>query len=116
MDVVPRTVPYKRIVERKAKEEKAAAQMALENGASAVNGTNGTATDDAADAATATEPADESAVEGAAEPVTDTESEDPNAQLEREIRAQSEKAAELLNGHRGANAAKDNEDVEMADA
>jgi len=101
-DVVPRTVPYKKIVERKAKEAKDAAQAALENGAAAAaaaaNGTNGTSGEAAAEAGEDAEKA-----------------EDPNAQIEREIRAQSEKApvepVEKTNGHRED---KDG-DVEMAE-
>jgi len=92
MDVVPRTVPYKKIVERKAKEAKEAAQAVPENGPAITNSvTNG---------------ASGEATTGLVE-----NGEDPNAQLEREM--QSQKAAagpsEKTNGHH------EDEDVEMAE-
>lgn len=106
MDIVPRTVPYKRIVERKAKEEKAAAQLALENGVPIVNGTNGAVGEDAAEKATSTEPIAEGSNARA------ESAEDPNAQLERESQLQSEKTTEKTNGHHEEN---EDPDVEMAD-
>lgn len=114
MDIVPRTVPYKKIVERKAKEaeEKKAQEVALENVAVTTNGINGASDEATADAtvgATSEAKSKEDAEVAGAE--------DPSAQIEREIRAQSEKVAvepvevEKTNGHKED----EDGDVEMAE-
>lgn len=106
-DVVPRTTPYKKIVERRAKEEKAAAELAtlqpiVDGEATSTPLANGAAN------GTSTAPAPEA--------MEDVATADPNAQLEREmeIRAQSEKTASAA-PVRNTNGHSINEDIEMAD-